>query len=43
MANFPAMNAVYGEFFSEPYPARTTIQSGLRIAIEVDAVLELAG
>jgi reactive intermediate/imine deaminase len=42
MENFAAMNVVYGEFFSEPYPARTTIQSSLKIAIEIDAVLELA-
>jgi 2-iminobutanoate/2-iminopropanoate deaminase len=41
MADFAAMNAVYPEFFTEPYPARTTIQSSLRISIEVDAVLEL--
>jgi 2-iminobutanoate/2-iminopropanoate deaminase len=25
MENFPAMNEVYAEHFSEPYPARTTI------------------
>lgn len=41
MANFPVLNEVYPEFFSEPYPARTTIQSGIRIEVEVDAVLEL--
>jgi 2-iminobutanoate/2-iminopropanoate deaminase len=41
LANFPAMNEVYREFFSEPYPARTTIQSELRIEVEIDAVLEL--
>src|SRR5690349_12390452 len=29
MSNFAAMNAVYREFFTEPYPARTTIQSDL--------------
>jgi reactive intermediate/imine deaminase len=43
MANFPVLNEVYPEFFSEPYPARTTVQSGLRIEVEVDAVLELPG
>lgn len=42
MGNFAAMNGVYAEFFSEPYPARTTIQSSMNIAIEIDAVLELA-
>ena len=40
--DFATMNAVYAEFFTEPYPARTTIQSSLNISIEVDAVLELA-
>jgi 2-iminobutanoate/2-iminopropanoate deaminase len=40
MADFTAMNEVYREFFPEPLPARTTIQSDLPgFAIEVDAVL----
>jgi 2-iminobutanoate/2-iminopropanoate deaminase len=26
MNDFAAMNAVYGEFFPEPYPARSTVQ-----------------
>src|SRR5919197_4606009 len=43
MANFPALNEVYGESFSQPLPARTTIQSDLPgFEIEVDAVLYLA-
>jgi 2-iminobutanoate/2-iminopropanoate deaminase len=25
MANFKAMNAVYAEYFTEPYPARSTV------------------
>jgi len=41
MDDFAAMNRVYPEFFSEPYPARTTIQSDMNIPVEVDAVLEL--
>ena len=41
MDDFAAMNAIYAEFFTNPYPARTTIQSNLNISIEVDAVLEL--
>jgi 2-iminobutanoate/2-iminopropanoate deaminase len=41
MANFAAMNAVYAEFFHEPYPARTTAQSTMRIEVEIDAVIEL--
>ena len=44
MSNFATLNEVYGEFISEPYPARTTIQSDLPgFAIEVDAVLWLRG
>jgi len=40
MANFATMNDIYREFFPEPYPARTTIQSDLPgFEIEVDAVL----
>jgi 2-iminobutanoate/2-iminopropanoate deaminase len=40
MADFPVFNRVYAEFFSEPFPARTTIQSNLPgFAIEIDAVL----
>jgi 2-iminobutanoate/2-iminopropanoate deaminase len=40
MANFPAMNDLYREFFTEPLPARTTVQSNLPgFEIEVDAVL----
>ncbi len=42
MDDFPAMNEVYREFFPEPLPARTTIQSDLPgFSIEVDAILSL--
>jgi len=41
MDDFAAMNDVYVEFFAEPYPARTTIQSDMKIPVEIDAVLEL--
>lgn len=41
MANFAALNEIYAEFFPEPRPARTTVQSNLRIEVEIDAVLEL--
>jgi 2-iminobutanoate/2-iminopropanoate deaminase len=42
MGNFAAMNEIYREFFPEPPPARTTIQSDLPgFEIEVDAVLSL--
>jgi reactive intermediate/imine deaminase len=44
MGNFPAMNEIYREFFPQPYPARTTIQSDLPgFEIEIDAVLWLDG
>jgi 2-iminobutanoate/2-iminopropanoate deaminase len=39
MNDFPAMNEVYRRHFSEPYPARTTIQSDLPFSIEVDAIV----
>jgi 2-iminobutanoate/2-iminopropanoate deaminase len=44
MGDFAAMNAVYGEYFSSPAPARTTIQAArlprdLRVEIDVIAVL----
>ena len=41
MDDFAAMNGVYTEFFTEPYPVRTTIQSNMNIPVEADAVLEL--
>src|SRR5438445_6925 len=44
MSNFAAMNRIYAEFFRDPMPARTTIQSDLPgFEIEVDAVLAMAG
>jgi len=43
MSNFPAMNSIYREFFREPYPARTTVQSDLPgFDIEVDAIISLS-
>ena len=42
LGNFAAVNAVMAEYFSEPYPARSTIQvSGLPrgAQVEVDAIL----
>jgi 2-iminobutanoate/2-iminopropanoate deaminase len=42
METFATMNEIYREFFPEPLPARTTIQSDLPgFEIEVDAVLAL--
>jgi len=41
MADFPVFNEVYKGFFSEPHPARTTVQSDLTIPIEVDVIAVL--
>jgi len=43
LANFAAMNAVYSKYFTEPFPARSTIQvaglpRGADVEIEVTAV-----
>ncbi len=41
MAEFSEMNAVYGEFFSKNFPARTTIQAGAlpkNAAVEIEAI-----
>lgn len=45
LGNFAAMNAVYSKYFSEPFPARSTIQvaalpKGSQVEIEVIAVAE---
>lgn len=45
MENFAGMNAVYAEFFTEPYPARTTVQTGLPLPgmlVEIDATVALS-
>jgi 2-iminobutanoate/2-iminopropanoate deaminase len=38
--HFARMNAVYAEFFTAPYPARTTVYVGLRgdVLVEVSAI-----
>jgi len=39
LGDFAEFNEVYKQYLTEPYPARTTVQSGLnRIAIEVDCI-----
>ena len=40
LTDFDAYNAVYREFFTEPYPARTTVQAGLPpgILVEIEAI-----
>jgi acetolactate synthase I/II/III large subunit len=44
LSDFATLNTVYEEFFSAPYPARTTVGSELlmHIAIEVDCVAVLS-
>lgn len=44
LADFPAYNEIYAEFFTEPYPARTTVQAGLPpgLLLEVEALARLA-
>jgi 2-iminobutanoate/2-iminopropanoate deaminase len=40
MSNFAALNKIYADFFRDPMPARTTIQSDLPgFEIEVDVVI----
>ena len=41
MSDFPKMNAVYGEFFSENPPARSTVAVATlpkNVAVEIDAI-----
>ncbi len=41
MREFAAMNAVYAEYFKEPYPARTTTQAAalpLGALVEIDVI-----
>jgi 2-iminobutanoate/2-iminopropanoate deaminase len=39
LADFPVYNEIYREFFSPPYPARTTVQAGLvGFKVEIEAV-----
>ena len=42
MGNFAKFNAIYRSYFSEPYPARTTVHSALvGMMIEVDGIAVL--
>ena len=42
LEHFAAMNEVYRAFFTEPFPARTTVQAGLLgFLVEIDAVAAL--
>ena len=43
MADFAALNAVYARYFTEPYPARTTVAVAalpLGAAVEIDMVVK---
>ncbi len=45
MGDFAAMNAAYAEFFTEPYPARSTVQAArlprdARIEIDIIATYD---
>ncbi len=45
MADFPKMNAVYGEFFSENPPARSTVAVATlpkNVAVEIEAIALIA-
>ena len=45
MADFSGFNAVYAEFFSKPYPARTCIQAGAlprNARLEIEAIASRA-
>ena len=43
-AEFSGMNEVYGEFFEQPYPARTTVSAGLGpgMKVEIDGIAVLS-
>jgi 2-iminobutanoate/2-iminopropanoate deaminase len=45
LANFDVYNAVYREYFSEPYPARTTVGAALApgLLVEVEVVARRSG
>jgi 2-iminobutanoate/2-iminopropanoate deaminase len=40
LGNFAAFNQIYGTFFTEPFPARTTVQSVLNtgVGVEIDVI-----
>ena len=44
LGDFPGYNAVYGEFFSEPYPARSSVGAALApgVLVEIEAVARRA-
>ncbi len=45
LGDFEAVNKVYAEYFSEPYPARSTVQAGKLpkgARVEIDAIATLS-
>ena len=39
LGDFPVYNDIYKEYFSDPYPARTTVQAGLvGFKVEIEAI-----
>jgi len=38
MSDFATVNAIYAEYFSEPYPARSTVQA---VRLPKDALIEV--
>jgi 2-iminobutanoate/2-iminopropanoate deaminase len=44
MRNFEGFNAVYREYFAEPYPVRTTVQAGLApgLLVEIEVMARKA-
>ena len=43
MDDFPAMNSIYGKYFTKPYPARTTIAVAalpLGAKVEIDLIVQ---
>ena len=45
MDNFAGFNAVYSEFFTKPYPVRTTVQAGLApgLLVEIEGTARKSG
>ncbi len=44
LGNFAAFNEIYGRYFSQPYPARTTVGAvlpGGTVQVEIDAIVAL--
>ncbi len=44
MANFPAMNEIYGKYFTTPFPARSSIQVAklpLDVLVEIECIVAI--